>query len=389
MIEVLFKIFTLILLFLLNPLLLVGLIITLLLGYFRLKQERRLFRIGLLPGLTEFKRLLSESWMYGLALSILIFGLVLSVDLGWLVLFYIFSFLVLLSFNFKFISPIYFAVAAFLGVFLLDFVGLEFFYIEWSPSEIDLFGGAAAMIAVIAGLLLIIEGLLIRGYAARYVSPFFIPTNRGLRGVAFKAKQLWLLPVLFLIPGNLMTDIIPNWPEFQFGNTIPFTLVPVPIVIGFSQVIRSTYPDILLPKLGRSVIFIGVIMLVIGIGGFWLPVLGVTALLIGFVGRATISIVSSNRNRKGKLVVVPQSEGIVIAGVLPNSPGKKMGLITGECIQTVNGEKVNSEKELYKAIQKNAHYCSLQVNNRNGELRILKQEIYYHDHHLLGILIVQ
>lgn len=387
--EVFFKIFTLISLFLLNPLFLVGLITVLFIGYLRVKQERSSFRVRLLPICTEFKRLLSESWMYGLGLSILIFGLVLSVDLEWLVLFYLISFFALLSFNFKLTSPIYFAIAAYLGIVFINFCGISFIHTERGQSEIDLFGESAAMISVIAGVLLVIEGILIQGYASRYVSPFFIQTNRGLRGVAFKAKQLWLLPVLFLIPGELVTNFISKWPVFQFGNSVPFTLVPIPIVIGFSQVIRSTYPDILFPKLGRNIVFIGVITLVVGIGAFWFPVLGVIALLIGAVGRATISILSSNRDRKEKVVVVPQSEGVVIAGVLPNSPGEKMGLIPGECIHTVNGKKVNNEKELYKAIQRNAHYCSLQVNNRNGDVRILKQEIYHHDHHLLGILVTQ
>ena len=66
----------------------------------------------------------------------------------------------------------------------------------------------------------------------------------------------------------------------------------------------------------------------------------------------------------------------MIAGVLPDSPGEKMGLVPGECIRSVNGIQVNNEKELYDAIQINAAHCRMQVIDRNGEVRLMQQVIY-------------
>ena len=385
--DILMDVLTAVLLFFLNPLFLGALLVAVLIGYFRVKQERRSFRVRLLPGVTELKRLLSESWPFALVLSILISGAGLLVDAGWLVLFCVASFIALISFYYKIASPIYFAAAAYLGIYLMNRFSGGFVYFGWTPSDVDVFGDLAVTVAIIAGLLLIAEGLLIRKYADRDPSPIMKNTNRGLRAAVFKGKRLWLLPVLFLVPGDMITAFLPYWPQFTFGEQA-FTFVPVPLIIGFSQVLRSTYPELLFPKIGRGVAYIGLVVLAIGIAAIWMPLLGIVALLVGVVGRAVFTILVSVKERSGGYVASPRSLGVVIAGVLPDSPGEKMGLVAGECIRSVNGQKVKNEKELYDAIQINAAHCRLQVLGRDGEVRLTQQVIYRHDHHRLGILVV-
>ena len=216
-------------LFFLNPLLATALIASVILGYFRVKRERRSFKVRLLPGLTEFKRILSESWLHALILSILISGIGLLVDPGWLVLFCVFSLVGLLSFYYKIASPIYFAAAAFSAIYFMErCMQARFHYRGWTACNIWMcMGSLGVTIPVIAGLLLVSEGLLIRRYAARDVSPFLVHTNRGLRAAVFKAKRLWLLPVLFVVPGDMISAYIPYWPQFTLGaNCIYFRSNP-------------------------------------------------------------------------------------------------------------------------------------------------------------------
>lgn len=373
-------------LFFLNPLLILALFASVLLGYFRVKRERNSFRVRLLPGLTELKRILSESWPHALVLSILIAGIGLSVDAGWLVLFCLLSILGLLSFNYKLTSPIYFAALAFVTVYLL--ARYEVGYLNWTASAVDLFGEMAITVPIIAGMLLVAEGLLISRHVADEASPYLKDTKRGLRAGVFKAKRLWLLPVLFLVPGEMVTAYLPYWPQFTFGENA-FTFVPVPLIIGFSQVVRSSYPADLFPKMGRFVVLTGLIVICAGIATIWLPILGVIGLILGVVGRLTISIVVSIVEQRKGYALAPSSAGVVIAGVVPDSPAEKMGILPGESIRAVNGQKVATEKELYDAIQINAAHCRLQVAGRDGEVRLMQQVIYRHDHHRLGLLVVR
>ncbi|MCZ2257255.1 PDZ domain-containing protein [Sporosarcina sp. G11-34] len=385
--DILLDMLTAVLLFFLNPLFVGALLVAVLIGYFRVKRERRSFRVRLMPGVTELKRLLSESWLFALVLSILISGIGLLVDVGWLVLFCVASFIALISLYYKIASPIYFAAAAYATIYLMGSYAEGFTFMGWSPSEVDLFGDLAVTVAIIAGLLLIVEGLLIRRYAGKDASPYMKNTNRGLRAAVFKGKKLWLLPVVFLVPGDMITAFLPYWPQFTFSEQA-FTFVPVPLVIGFSQVVRSTYAETLFPKIGRGVAYLGLAVLAIGVGAIWMPMLGVLALVIGVVGRVVLSVLVSLRDRNKGYVAAPRSLGVVIAGVLPDSPAERMGLISGECIRSVNGQKVKNEKELYDAIQINAAHCRLQVLGRDGEVRLTQQVIYRHDHHRLGILVV-
>ncbi len=375
-------------LFFLNPLFIVALLVTVALGYFRVKRERRSFKVRLLPGLTELKRLLAESWLYALVISVVISGVGLLVDPGWLVLFTLAALVGVLSFYYKVTSPIYFAAVAFFVLYFLgDYAG-TFIFRGWSPGQVDLLGELAVTIPVIAGLLLVAEGLLIGRHATKYASPYLMETKRGLRAAAFKVKRLWLLPLVFIIPGDMITAYVPYWPQFTLGENA-FSFVPVPVLIGFSQVARSMYPDVLFPKMGRAVSWTGIVVVCVGLTALWMPILGCAALLIGVACRMAISIVTSIRERKGAFAATPDSAGVVIAGILPNSPGEKMGLITGECIRSVNGIQVNTEKELYDAIQINAAHCRMQVIDRNGEVRLMQQVIYRHDHHRLGLLVVR
>ena len=385
--HILMEVVRLLALFFLNPLFLIALIVTVMLGYFRVKRERRSFKVRLLPGLTEFKRLLTESWLYGLVLSVLIVGVGLTVDIGWLVLFCVVSFISVLSFYYKLMSPIYFVAMSFLLLFVMKTYVGDFTYRGWSASSIELFGELSITVPVIAGLLLIAEGLLVRRFGARDASPTLTHTNRGLRAAVFTSKRLWLLPIIFIVPGDVVTAYMPYWPQFTFGKEA-FTFIPIPLLVGFSQVARATNVQILLPKVGRDIAVLGIFVLAIAVGAIWLPILGIAALISGVVGRVMISILVAVRERRGGFFAAPSSTGIVIAGVLADSPSEKMGLLPGESIRSVNGQIVSNEKDLYSAIQINAAHCRLQVLGHDGEVRLVQQVIYRHDHHRLGLLIV-
>lgn len=375
-------------LFLFNPLFWLVLVIAVLLGYFRVKKERKSYRVRMLPGLTELKNILSESWLHALILSILISGIGLVVDIGWLVLFTIVSMLFLLTFNFKLTSPIYIAAIAYAGLYSIQLIAPEFNYLGWQVEEIDFFGSLSVTAAIIAGLLLIAEGRLIGRYGAKNASTYLIETKRGLKAGVFKMKKLWLLPILFVVPGDMIHAYMPYWPQFTL-NEKAFSFVPIPLIIGFSQIARAKFPEDLCPKIGHAILVTGAVVCAAGVAALWMPILSVAALVAGVAARIAISVVISVRERKSHFVLAPQSKGVVVAGIIPDSPGEKLELVPGETIRSVNGQAVHNEKELYDAIQVNAAHCRLQIIDRNGEVRLMQQVVYHHDHHRLGILVVQ
>lgn len=375
--------------FFINPVWLFALLAAVLLGYVRVKRERRDFTIRVLPGLTELKHAIWPPLLYGLVLSILIAGAGLAVSTNWVILFSLFMLLAVLSFSYKLASPVYYAALAFFTLYALERWAGDFSIGGWfSLEHTDFFGELAVTVSIIVGLLLVAEGLLIRSRASRYASPGLIPTNRGLRGAVYQSKLLWLLPVVFIVPGDMISQYAPYWPQFTLGAE-QFTFIPVPLVIGFSQIARATFPDVLFPKMGTAVAWLGIAVAAVGIAALWMPVLGWAALIAGVVCRIFLSVLISINERRQPIQLTPQSEGIYVVSVLKDSPADKMGIIAGDLIKSVNGITVHDEDELYNAIQVNAAHCRLQVIGRDGEVRLKQQVLYRHDHFRLGMLTVR
>lgn len=371
-----------------HPLFWLTLFVAIGIGYFRVKKERRSFNVRMQPGLTELKNLVSETWVHAILLSLLISGVGLIVNGSFLIMFSIAAMVLLITFNFKLLSPIYMTIVSVATLSALASFAPDIVIRDISLSSFDIFGTVMITATIITGLLVIVEGSLIKRYGDRNMSSFLIKTKRGLQAGVFKSKKLWLIPTVLLIPGDMIQSFAPYWPQFTLGET-SFSFILFPIVIGFSQVIRTTYPDALLPQLGRAIIVIGIVVTGAGIAALWMPILAWAGLAAGGLARIVLSIVTSVRERKAQYILAPQSKGIVIAGVIPESPGEKLGLLPGEKIRSVNGRPVHTEKELYDAIQINAAHCRLQIVDRNDEVRLLQQVLYHHDHHRLGILVVR
>lgn len=371
-----------------HPLFWLTLFVAIGIGYFRVKKERRSFNVRMQPGLTELKNLVSETWVHAILLSLLISGVGLIVNGSFLIMFSIAAMVLLITFNFKLLSPIYMTIVSVATLSALASFASDIVIRDISLGSFDIFGTVMITATIITGLLVIVEGSLIKRYGDRNMSSFLIKTKRGLQAGVFKSKKLWLIPTVLLIPGDMIQSFAPYWPQFTLGET-SFSFILFPIVIGFSQVIRTTYPDALLPQLGRAIIVIGIVVTGAGIAALWMPILAWAGLAAGGLARIVLSIVTSVRERKAQYILAPQSKGIVIAGVIPESPGEKLGLLPGEKIRSVNGRPVHTEKELYDAIQINAAHCRLQIVDRNDEVRLLQQVLYHHDHHRLGILVVR
>ncbi|ARD49091.1 PDZ domain-containing protein [Sporosarcina sp. P33] len=375
--------------FFLNPVWLVALVAAYMLGSKRVSRERTDFNVSIRKGSAEMKHAISAGWLHGLVLSILIAGIGLIVDFNWIVMLSVVMLLVILSFSYKLASPIYYAAIAFFALWALNRWAGDVSIGTWFVQEdLDFSGTLAITVPIIAGLFLITEGMLVRRHAARHTSPLFVQTQRGGRGTIYQSKLLWIVPVVLLVPGHMVSEFAPYWPQFTLGAE-KFSFIPIPLVIGFSQLVRSTFPDELFPKMGKAIAWLGAAVAAIGIGAIWMPVLGWAALLAGVVCRLLISAVISASDRNKQVMLVPQSEGVFVVAVLPDSPAEKMGIVAGDLIKSVNGISIHNEDELYDAVQVNAAHCRLQVIGRDGEVRLKQQVLFRHDHFRLGMLVVR
>lgn len=370
--------------FFINPLVYVTVLFAVLLGYVRVKRERRSFRTRILWGWTEAKRLVADTWLFALVLSLLSVGVGLTVSMDWIMVFSVISVIVVLLFVYQIGSPILAAALALLALW----VGFDLSFLGFSLESNGNWLEVAVPVALLMGAVVIVEGWLIKKEGARSASPILEKSSRGMNAAVFLSKRLWMMPLLLVVPGDVISTYTPYWPQITLGNE-SFGLVLLPIVIGFAQKARRTLPIYFYPKVGQAVMGLGITVLLLAVIAVWVPVLAIASLAFGVIGRLGVWMYFAMKERQGGYAVTPHNLGVMITGVLPDSPAEKMGLVIGECIRKVNGQTVMNERELYEAIQINAAHCRLEVLDHQGEVRLRQHVIYRHDHHRLGLLVVR
>lgn len=374
--------------FFINPLLYIALISAVFLGYRRVKRERRFFHIRILDGWSELKNMLLMGFVLSLIISLfsVVIGLTISLEL--LVAVFLISLIGLLAFMYHLLSPVILMTLAFCVIVWMDWQ--DWSYSFWGIDLVarNVVDDLVITVPVLAGLLLMAEGILIRRNGAKFASPIVETTKRGLNGIGYYSKQLWLLPLVTIIPGDAIPSFAPYWPQFTIGAE-QFSIVVFPFVIGFQQMVRQKLPIYVYPKMGNSIIFTGQLVLIVGLLAYFMPVLGAAALALGAISRTVIGVIYSRSEDRNSYAVIRSDKGIMIAGVLPNSPAQKMGLVAGEVIKRVNGQDVLTEDELYAALQINAAHCRLEVLDHSGELRLTQHVVHREDNHKIGLLVVK
>lgn len=374
--------------FLINPLFYLTIMFAVLLGYTRVKRERRFFHIRVANGWSELKSSLTGGLLVSLVLSLVIVAAGLAVTPQFLLVLSVITIVGMILYTLHLLSSVILITASFMVLVVLNqtdmaftFMGIEVDGAVWNDASV-------VPLCILAGLLVMAEGWLIRKKGAYFASPILEKTKRGMKAVAYLSKSVWLLPLLLVVPGEGISSYVPYWPQFTLGGE-SFSLVLFPLVIGFQQKVRKTLPIYFYPKLARTVTLLGVAITLGGITGYFMKEAAFIMLLAGSLIRLLITLQYKMQERADVYAVAPSSNGAMIAAVLPNSPAEKMGLVTGEVIKKVNGREVQTERELYEALQVNAAHCKIEVLDHHQELRLTQHVVHSDDHHGIGLLLAR
>jgi len=374
--------------FLLNPVVYIAIVVATFLGYSRVKQERKFFNRRIIWGWTELLGQWKRGWPYALVISLISVGVGLTVPKAFLLILIAISLLGLLLFFINVLAPIYTMAIATVALWAMYQYNWSFSWWKLSLEGIDLLEGAIVTITILTGLCVIAEGILIRRTAKQVITPGIENTKRGMQAIVYRTRNVWVLPIFFIIPGNSIPSSLPYWPQFTLGDN-HFAFVLFPVVIGFSKLLRKELPVVQLPKIGRSVLLLGQLIVIGGLASYLQPFIGFITLAVGVLIRLIISLYFAWQEKTESYAVAPSTKGAMIAAVLPDSPAEKMGLLAGECIRKVNGHTITTEAELYEALQLNAAHCRLEVLDRNNELRLTQHVIYSNDHYRIGLLLAE
>ncbi|MDX8360590.1 PDZ domain-containing protein [Cytobacillus sp. IB215316] len=372
--------------FFLHPLTYYFIAYTLLIGFIRVKKERRDFHVRIYDSFLELRSLFSVGLFAGAILSIVTIGVGIVLTLETLVIVAIITLILSFMITPRLLTPANVLGLTFFSLILLPKLDLnDFAMLSFSSDQL---WTSLSGLAILLALFMIMEGFLIWKKGGVGTSPYLKKSKRGLQVGAHKAQRIWMLPVLFLLPGEVITTQIPWWPVFSIGQT-EYALCFVPFVIGFSMHIQGMHPSEMIQQTGKRVLLLSLIVATAAISSIWLPVFATIAVFIAILGREMIAIQQRLKDDSYPFYFSQRDHGLVVLAIISQSPAEKMAIQVGEMITKVNGVTVRSVEEFYEAIQKNSAFCKLEVIDVNGQVRFTQRALYDGEHHELGILFVQ
>jgi hypothetical protein len=370
----------------LHPVLYYLVFLTAILGVTRVKRERKNFHIRAHDAYYELRQLFPQGILIGLVLSIIIVAAGIAVPFAAILLIALFTVVWSLTTNVRWISPAYTFGAAF---FTMILIAENNWSIPLFSKTFQFLGDKIyPSVVVVLGFMLIAEGTLIFKNGSMETSPKLAKSKRGQNIGLHEGRRLWMVPLFLLIPGNALQLPFDWWPVFHLGSE-EYTLILVPFAIGFHQQIKGMLPKVAIQLHGRKVITLGVFVSLLAVAGYWFPLSSVVVAALAILGREMITLMATIKDDNLPFYFSKKNQGLMIIGVIPESPASKMGLQVGEIVSKVNGVLVRDEKVFYEALQKNRAHCKLEVLDTNGEIRFVQRALYEGDHHELGILFVQ
>ncbi|QPC47476.1 PDZ domain-containing protein [Mangrovibacillus cuniculi] len=369
-----------------HPLTYVAVAFCVLLGYVRVKQERKHFHVRAHDGWFEFREFFTPiSIGAGVILSAVLLLLGPVLPLSWLLVTTSVMLLTVLSFRYEIASMAYVVPFAALMIYTLN-QGV----ISNLPSWLEVSEGTTVYWTALFGLmsiLLLVEGILIRSKASKATSPRTIVSKRGQVVGVHHSKRLWFLPLIFLVPTGPISDST-WWPIIHLGETA-FHIVGVPLVLGFHKKIKARYAKEAINFIGKQLVALSILAIGLVPVAYFLPV--TVPYLFGLIValRLILQYGHFKIEQTKPFFYTKKMKGLQVLGVVPNSPADKMEIVPGEVLSKVNGIPVKNERELYEAIQKNAAHCKIEVFDLNGEIRKVQRALYEGEHHQLGVFVLE
>ena len=350
----------------LHPMFYYVFILAVLLGIARVKRERHDFHVRAENAYYEVQQVLPLGLILGLILSIvmIVIGIVIPIEM--IIFVALFTFILSLTTKMRWLAPVYTVGLAFFAT--LFFLSKEWAFPLVESGTPDWNINLLPPMAVLLGLIVIAEGIFISKNGIKGTSPKIIISKRGLRVGIHEVSRVWMLPVFLLIPGDAISAPFSWWPVFSIGSET-YSILVVPFAIGFYQQIYSALPAVVLKQFGKKVINLGIILTVLSVVGYWVPLASIVVVALAMIARELLSMRLRLKEENSPLYFSRKQKGVMILGVIPDTPAEKMGLGIGEVITKANGIHVNSEDSFYDALEINRAHCKLEVVDVNDQIR--------------------
>lgn len=368
----------------LNPLLYWSILLVVIVGYQRIQRERLHFGFKIFDVFSEWKNTWMTSMIIGVILSII------SISIGFVFSYEVILLLsivvIILSFTFRLnlLSASYTIGLTYLLVFLSPL------YLKYQTFiAVDLFAKTNfTSLVILLGIFLFVEGIMIKRIHREETFPALTMGNRGFWIGQHHLKKIALIPFFVLIPSGMITPFASFWPYFSIGEE-SYSLLLVPFVLGFDHIVRGSLPQEAAQKLSKSFYLLSLIVILLAVSSIFLSWISMIAVFVAIVGREYIRYQHRETDKNRVAYFGQVASGLKVLAVMPHTPGERLGILAGETITKVNGQKINNTEEFYVALQESGAYFKIDILDDAREIRFVQGALYEGDHHKLGLVFVK
>ena len=360
------KILLIMLTFFVQPIVWLGLLRSGLIIRSRLKRTRQQFNTAVYEEFYELRHFWLGTLFLGILLSAVSWLVEISLPLNWIVWYELLTGINLLLVPWFFL-PVTIAMISTFGIMMTDSI--------LKPNYL-----------IVMSLIIMTLGLWIEVNGGRFNVPRIFRNRRSNQVAGYPFNELSIVPMLVMIPGNLIRHYLAFYPTFQInGHLVSFMLLP--IFLGLRLTVFKHLPRLIFKRLGNRLAFLGIAGAVLAIVSFRWPIL-VPVSLVGLLLLTWLVIFSAKRTdlKDGKWCSKAVN-GVRVVGIEPHTPADRMNLRVGDLIMNVNHYPVASENEFYKALQSRATYCKLRVMNTNNRIILTETAIFNDSPHDVGVVL--
>lgn len=220
-------------------------------------------------------------------------------------------------------------------------------------------------------------------------APTVVTSKRGRTIGAHLVHSGLVLPFLTLSPGLVgLPTGTPHWWPLMSHGAAGFTMTGGVFLGGVSGVVSTQKPRTMVTTVALSSLITGVLSAAMVYVAYrynlWLLFVSVAMLVLG---REWPLWLVRRVEHRGEPLTVPSTQGVRILAVQPGSLAETMGIRPLEVITQVNQIPVHTNYDLYFAMDQNPAYARLNVLDERGEIRIVGKPIYAGEKNKLGLIL--
>lgn len=231
------------------------------------------------------------------------------------------------------------------------------------------------------GVLHIVEAILVAVDGDKGAIPVFSNRNNKIIG-GYAFNRYWVIPITIFLAYKLGTAdqaltesvLTPAWWPILNSEyvltllaTMALTMTPFFGVIGYSSVSFTKSKKKKVISSSIYILLFGVALILIAQLSRFGIVGEIITILFAPFGHELMLEVQKRREDKGTPIFVSDDEGISVLEVVPYSEIYDLGIRSGDRITSVNGNSVNSEREVYEASKSRSDNIIIKAISTFGE----------------------